>query len=64
MLEQVCVWVCGDAVYRNLGSMCEDLVLLTDGAAFDIVCNPFFYVGPVVLFLRFPEGFVSSGVSC
>ena len=43
--------------------MGKDFVLLTYGASFDVVCDPFLHSQPVVEFLGFSECFVSAGVS-
>jgi len=48
-----------DTVYRDLSPMHKDFVLLADSAAFHVIRDPFFHVGPVVPFLHLSKSFVS-----
>src|SRR6266581_2716223 len=58
------MFFCGYAVDRCPFPMREDLVLLAYRTSLDVVGYPFFHVGPVIVFLRFPQRLVSTGVSC
>ena len=44
--------------------MGEDFVLLASGASLHVVGNPFLHSGPPILFLRFPNSFVTAWMSC
>ena len=52
------------SIGRGLLSVCEDLVLLASGAAFDVIHNPFFHSRPPVFLLHFPKSFVPARVPC
>ena len=52
------------SVYWGLLSMGKDLVLLASSASFYVVGNPFLHSRPPILFLRFPNSFVTAWVSC
>ena len=44
--------------------MGEDFVLLASSASLYVVSNPFLHLRPPVFFLRFPNSFVTTWVSC
>ena len=44
--------------------MRQNLVLLANGASFDVVCDPFLHSGPVVVLLGLLQCFVPSWMSC
>src|SRR6266478_2036456 len=53
-----------DAVERYSFPMSHDFVLLTGGAAFDVVCDPLPHPCPWQNLRSFSNRLVSSGVSC
>ena len=51
-------------VDRGLLSVCENLVLLASGTAFNVARDPLLHSRPPVFLLCFPKSFVSAWVSC
>ncbi len=63
LLKGKCLRFRGDVVKRGLPWMSQGFVLLTDGASFDIICDPFFHSRPLDVFTCLSKGLVSSQVS-
>ena len=58
------VFLGGDAIERDSGFVGEDFILLTGGASFHIVRNPFVHSYPLQLLLGFSDCLIPTWVSC
>ena len=63
LLKGECLRFSSDTVKWGFSRMGDSLVLLADGASFNVICDPLFHSRPLGALTCLPKGFVSSRVS-